>query len=98
MKKVIITLLVLVLASCASQREELTDRLTYGVADPTEIIKVGEKSQKELLAEAKERQGINADKRFNTVIYNLSPNILVPRFPEFWRENFIDNETVFRSW
>ena len=98
MKKFILTLTVLVMASCASQRQDLTDRLTYGVADPTEIIKVAEKTQKEALAEAEARRGINYEKRFNTVIYNLSPNILVPRFPEFWRENFIDNETVFRSW
>ena len=96
MKKLALILLLLTLASCTSgMKGKHVDRMMYDESDPTEVIDIETRSQKEMISREKQESRFSFKRFIQTLMSNESPNRFVPEYPELLRPNDIDRERVF---
>ena len=95
MKKLILVLSLLVLVSCTGMREAQRDDYMYESADPTEAIKISDKSHRQILAEEKAEQLFSTRDFYETIIHNTGPNRFIPEFPELFINHHVDERSVF---
>ena len=88
MKKLFLLLSLVMLASCTSES-------LYEKADPTEEIKIGEMSQKQMLHKEKRQWMFNPDEFIHSLRYNQNPNAHVIEFPELLKRYRISDRNVF---
>ena len=95
MKKFILILSMFVLFSCTGMRDAQRDDYMYDSANPVEIIEIQDKTGKQVLAEEKWEERFSSKRFYRTIIQNKGPNRFIPSFPELFRDDHVDEGTVF---
>ena len=95
MKKLILAVSLLMLVSCTGMREAQRDDYMYESGDPTEVIKISDKTHKEVLAEERREELFSPRRFYETIIHNRGPNRFIPSFDELFIDDHISEKNVF---